>query len=172
MLKICSVCSLNKTSREKVTFKCVIFQEWHMLLTHTNMSPLESPSCEKSQSASSSLLNETFSSCRAIKFSDLNSQNPQKASKRHQANIWYVNKPRGCKYNLRKCIVFLVVCFPWLLFIAIPVTLVAVSDASLDNNMHTLIWQMCRVLEHTHCMQVKLGVFLFFPFFFLVFSRL
>lgn len=51
-----------------------------MLLTHTNMSPLESPSCEKSRSTSSSVLNENFSSRRAIKDSDLNSQKTQKMS--------------------------------------------------------------------------------------------
>lgn len=145
-----------------------------MLLTHTNMSPLESPLCEKSQSISSPTLNENFSSSRAIKDSDLNSQKKKKSTtksvKLHKPNTWYVNNQRGFKrgewkYNLRKCIVFLVMCFPWLLFVPIPVALAAAPDASLGNNMHTLIWQMCRVSEHVQCRQVKLGVFHFFLFF-------
>lgn len=86
MLKICSVCSLNKTRREKGTFQWVIFSESHLLLTHTKMPPLESPSCEKSQSTSSSALNEIlyFSSSRAVEDSALNSQKkPTKAIKPH-----------------------------------------------------------------------------------------
>lgn len=51
-----------------------------MLLTHTNMSPLESPSYKKSRSTSSSVINEIFSFSRAIKNSDLNSPKMQKMS--------------------------------------------------------------------------------------------
>lgn len=91
---------------------------------------------------------------------------PTKAIKLHKPNNCNVNDQRGWQRgkwecHLRKGIVSLVMCFPWLLFIPIRVALVAVPAASLDNNMHTLIWQMCRVSGHVQCTQVKLGVFLF-----------
>lgn len=119
-------------------------------------------------STSSSALNENFSSSRAIKDSDLNSQKTTKDVKLYKSNIWYVNNQRGCKRGSkiqpeeRHCLPGGVL--PLAAVYCHRVTLAAASDASLDNKMHTLIWQMCDVSEHVQCRQVKLGVFLFFLF--------